>query len=101
MKIGLITAFPPERDGVGDYSFHLVNSISEVSADCIFHVIARAAGMAGLSRLKDEGAISRKDSVVVLVTDTGFKHMSAAGSLVNDCPVINPILDDLKSIQAT
>ena len=41
MKIGFITAFPPEKDGVADYSCSLIESVMKVSVDCTFYVMSR------------------------------------------------------------
>lgn len=39
-----MTAFPPQRDGVADYSFYLIKSIEEASDDCAFYVMAPLVG---------------------------------------------------------
>jgi len=41
VKIGFVSAFPPERDGIADYSLYLIKSIEDVSNDCTFYVMAR------------------------------------------------------------
>jgi len=40
VKIGVISAFPPVRDGIADYSFYLVKSMEDVCNDCTFYVMA-------------------------------------------------------------
>jgi threonine synthase len=59
------------------------------------------AGLAGLLKLKSGHQIDKRDTVVVLLTDCGFKNMMAAGTLAGRCPVIDPTLEDMKQIGFT
>jgi|GEM_PF-5851233 glycosyltransferase involved in cell wall biosynthesis len=58
MKIGFVTAFPPEKDGVADYSFYLIESILKVSNDCSFYVMSRL--------LDDKPSVTRFNERVLL-----------------------------------
>lgn len=40
MKIGFVSVFAPSKDGIADYSLHLIRSIENTSSDCIFYVMA-------------------------------------------------------------
>jgi len=41
LKICFISPYPPERDGVADYSYYLIKSIGKLTKECSFVVMAR------------------------------------------------------------
>jgi len=56
----------------------------------IFAEPSGAAGLAGLHALIEDGIVDRDESVVVPITGSGFKDMSAIHRLVGEAPVIPP-----------
>ena len=40
LKIGFVSQFPPNKDGISDYSFYLIKSMDNICSNCIFYVIA-------------------------------------------------------------
>jgi threonine synthase len=69
------------------------------SKEGLFASPSGVAGLAGLRKLRNAGVIDGKDTVVVLVTDTGFKNLSVLDSLGRKCRTINPTFEDLRRIE--
>ena len=66
------------------------------SLEGVFAEPSGAAGLAGLMRLRERGAVGKAESVVVLVTGSGFKDLGVVGTMVGEAPVIGPSLEELK-----
>lgn len=64
----------------------------------IFAEPSGAAGLAGLRKLLEVGIIDRSDVVVVEVTGGGLKDVGTAMKLVEEPPVIEPELEQLKQL---
>jgi threonine synthase len=47
-------------------------------------------------RLRKRGAVGKAESVVVLVTGSGFKDLGVVGKMVGEAPVIRPSVEELK-----
>lgn len=60
-----------------------------------------AAGVAGLRRLAEGGAIGREEQVAVLVTGHGLKDVQALAASVSAPPVIEPEANALRAILAS
>jgi len=64
----------------------------------IFAEPTGAASVAGLAKALEEGIISKKESVVALVTGTGLKEITSFGKLLQSPKTIGRDISDLKSI---
>ncbi|MCK4405962.1 MAG: pyridoxal-phosphate dependent enzyme, partial [Hadesarchaea archaeon] len=64
----------------------------------IFAEPSGAAGLAGLRKLLEAGIVDRSDVVVVEVTGGGLKDVGTAMKLVEEPPVIEPELEQLKQL---
>ena len=67
-------------------------------AEGIFAEPSGAAGLAGLKKLLDIGAVDRSDVVVVEITGGGLKDQKTAMQLVKEPPTIEPELEQLKKL---
>jgi threonine synthase len=64
----------------------------------IFAEPSGAAGLAGLRKLLDAGAVDRSDVVVIEITGSGLKDQRAATQLVEEPPTIEPELKQLERL---
>lgn len=74
----------------------ILSAIAALGVAGIFAEPAGATAYAGLIKALHEGQIVPDDPVVVIVTGSGLKDVGAAMEAVNQAPVIQPTLDDLK-----
>lgn len=62
----------------------------------IFAEPSGVTALAGLTKLRNQGAIASDDCVVVEITGSGLKDLSVIGS--GEAPLIDPNLDDLRKV---
>ena len=76
----------------------ILNAIAKLGRAGIFAEPAASATYAGLEKSILEGFISEEDPVLVLVTGSGLKDVSAATMAAGQAPIIEPSLPALKKI---
>jgi threonine synthase len=74
----------------------ILAAIRELGREAVFAEPAAAASYAGLVRAAREGRVGRADRVVVVVTGSGLKDVSAAMEAAGEATVIEPTLGALK-----
>lgn len=85
--------------GVSASDEEILNAMKDLARyEGIFAEPSGAAGLAGARKLVEEGTIDREDSVVVLVTGSGLKDISAATRLAKAVHVIEPRLEELEGV---
>ncbi len=108
---GLVDPYPWDAD-TAIPAIELSNGTAEAVSDAeileaekllakhegVFAEPSGAAGLAGLRKLLDAGAIDRSDVVVVEVTGGGLKDVAVAMRLVKEPQVIEPELGRLKKL---
>jgi threonine synthase len=79
----------------------ILAAIAELGRVGVFAEPAAAAAYAGLCRALAEGLVQAEDPVLVLLTGSGLKDVSAAQRATAQAPIIEPTLSALKTLLST
>jgi len=79
----------------------ILAAIAELGGVGVFAEPAAAAAYAGLRRALAEGLVQAEDPVLVLLTGSGLKDVSAAQRAIAQAPIIEPTLSALKTLLST
>jgi threonine synthase len=78
----------------------ILEAIAELGGAGVFAEPAAAAAWAGLRRALAQGLVNAADAVLVLLTGSGLKDVSAAQQATPAAPVIEPSLEALRACLA-
>ena len=76
----------------------ILEAISDLGSVGIFAEPAGSTALAGLKAALDQGLVKSDDPVLVLNTGSGLKDVKAARQAAGDAPVIQPTLDEVKTL---
>jgi len=76
----------------------IIQAIADLGRLGIFSEPAGATSLAGLKKALDDGVVGLDDPILVLNTGSGLKDVKAAMQAAGEAPVINPTLEEVKTL---